>query len=657
MKKKETSIPRFRIFIVLGLFVVLFSVVFARAFQLQVLKAGELKRIASSQHTGSIVVRAKRGDIYDRNLNELAVSIEVDSIYAQPAKVASARGAARTLSPILGINARSLEKRMKSSRSFVWLKRQVDLKESERDVVAGIDGIGILKESRRYYPNRKLAGNLLGFTGVDSVGLEGVELYYDEILSGETRRVMGERDAMGRLLIFGDTYKEVRLQGMEVELTIDKTIQYIAEKALVKAVKASKAAAGIAIVMDPRTGEILALANAPTIDPNNFKKYTPSQWRNRAVTDVFEPGSVMKLFMIAAAIEEGVVKPSDIFFCENGSYRVADRVFHDTKKHGWLSVAQILKYSSNIGSAKIGEELGPERLYRYLLAFGFADRTGVDLPGEASGSLSHYNDWSKVTLETVSFGQGISSTGIQLVSGMSAIANGGFLMRPYAVKAIRDPRGVVVKETDPVITRRVVSERTAATITRLLVGVTREGGTGWRAAVDGFEVAGKTATAQKPDLKNGGYMKGVFISSFLGFVPAANPRLVILVVLDEPGGEHYHGGTVAGPPFREIATRSLSYLGVFPDNPLGAQGQTGAPKVRLASARGLKPAYRVAEDPGEALSTAVPDFRGRTMRVVLRMAKASSIDVEVKGSGRAVSQRPKPGSSPPDKGRVVVWFQ
>ena len=487
------------------------------------------------------------------------------------------------------------------------------------------------------------------------MGLEGVELYYDEILRGETRKIVGERDAMGRLLIYGDKDLEVPLQGLEVELTIDKTIQYIAEKALRKAVKRYEADGGMVIVMDPRTGEILALANEPTIDPNNFRKYTPSQWRNRTITDAFEPGSVLKSFLIAAAIEEEVVKSNDIFFCENGSYRVADRVFHDTKKHGWLSVAQILKYSSNIGSAKIGEALGPEKLYRYLKSFGFAAKTGVDLPGEAVGMLRHYDDWSGVTLETVSFGQGISSTGMQLVSGMSAIANGGLLMKPYIVRAIKDPMGRVVKETSPVIMRRVISERTAATLSRLLNGVTDSDGTGWRAAVDGFAVAGKTGTAQKPNLKDGGYLKGAFMSSFLGFVPASKPRLAILVMLDEPGGINYHGGVVAGPVFSDIASKSLPYMGVFPDSPAlaGAIGRSfgGERRFTLASADGG--ALIQGSTPADQT---VPDFSGMSMRMVMRMAARGSLDLDIRGNGTAVKQRPRAGSGLPEK-PVVVWFK
>ena len=399
-----------RVAVVTAVLLCLFAAILLRAFHLQVIGSDSYKKRADDQHIASITVRSKRGDIYDRNSSELAVSVDVDSVYAKPVDIESPRAAAKKLSSMLGLKTRKVEKSLRSGRGFVWLKRQVDLTGEEREKLLSIEGVNLVKEPRRYYPHTSLASNLLGFTGVDSVGLEGLELYYDDMLRGSVRKVVGQRDAKGRLLMYEDADKASPIEGLRVELTIDKTIQYIAEKELKSAIDSSGAKGGMAVVMDPYTGEMLALANMPTFDPNNYRKYTSAEWRNKSVTDVSEPGSVLKAFLMAAAIEEGVVEKNDIFYCENGKYRVANRTIHDSKKHGWLSVAQILKYSSNIGSLKVGRKLGPERLYRYLLAFGFTNKTGLDLPGEASGRLSHYSDWSKVTLETVSFGQGISTT-------------------------------------------------------------------------------------------------------------------------------------------------------------------------------------------------------------------------------------------------------
>jgi cell division protein FtsI (penicillin-binding protein 3) len=637
-----------RLYCVLGLFFVCFSAIIFRAFQLQVMDARDLKAMAMRQHKRTFNVQSKRGDIYDRNFKELAVSIEVDSVYAHAAKIDSPREAARVLAPVLSMNRREIEKKISSAANFVWLKRQVDLKDEERKLLSGIEGVGITKESRRYYPNRKLAANLIGFTGLDASGLEGIELHYDEMLRGVSHKFVGEKDARGMPMVFEDFDKTVPVKGMEVGLTIDKTIQYVAEKALMNAVESSGAKGGEVLVMNPMTGEVLAMASVPTFDPNDFSSAAPRHWRNKTVTDVFEPGSVFKLFLISAALEDNAVKTHDGFFCENGSYGVADRVFHDHDKYGWLTVSQILKYSSNIGSAKIADRLGKNQLYRYLKAFGFGEKTGIDLPGESAGSLRPLKNWSGVTLATVSFGQGVSVTGLQLVTALSAIANGGFLMKPYVVRSVRDATGAVVSETNPTIVRRVVSEETARKMTDMLIGVTKEGGTGVEASFDEFEVAGKTGTAQKPDFKRGGYLKDAYVASFFGFVPARSPRLAIFVAIDEPRGEHY-GGTVAGPVFREIAEKSLSYMGVFRERPASRE-------LKFTEAKASKGVTAPAGDE-EFGPAAVPDFTGKTVRSVLRMAKGRSFDVNVMGSGKAVSQKPAPGRNLPTKGPVVVFFQ
>ncbi len=662
-KKKAPDYLTYRIFAVLGFFVLFFAAIFLRAFDLQVFDGERLRKMARSQHIKTLNIQPKRGDIFDRNLKELAVSVEVDSIYARPANIANPRATALTLAPMLSMGSSEVEKRLRAGKSFVWLKRQVELKDGDRARIAGIEGIGLTKESRRYYPNRHLAANLIGFTGLDSTGLEGIELYYDSILKGIAKNVTGERDAMGRVMLYEDMEKKAPGRGMEVELTVDKTIQYIAENALKKAVESYKAKGATALVMNPHTGEVLAMANYPNFDPNDISGAGPRLWRNKTITDAFEPGSILKLFLVSAALEENIVQPKNRIWCENGKYRVADRVFHDTKEHGWLTVEEVIKYSSNIGAAKIGEKLGIERLIKYLRAFGFGEKTGIDLPGEGRGSFGDYRRGSGVALCTISFGHGVSATNIQLVSALSAIANGGFLMKPYTVRSIKDPNGNTISENNPVIIRRVISKEAAAKMTDMLITVTHGGGTGGNAAIDGFQVAGKTGTAQKPDLKKGGYLEDGYISSFMGFVPARNPKLAILVTVDEPMGEHY-GGAVAAPVFREIASEGLSYMGAFPDQPM-PKG-TDAPLTVKAATPPSPPYTRggtggsVNEDvlaEAAPVGPGVPDFTGKTVRAVLKMAQEKSIEVEIAGSGKAISQSLAPGRGNPSSARVKVFFR
>ncbi|MBI5286868.1 MAG: penicillin-binding protein [Deltaproteobacteria bacterium] len=549
------------------------------------------------------------------------------------------------LVPILSVARDELEGRLRTGKPFVWLKRGIDL--SEAKGINDMNGVGILKEGKRFYPHPHLASHLIGFVGVDSQGLEGVELFYDSYIKGSPRVFRGERDGRGGEMVLVDMEKNSPSRGMDVVLTIDKTIQYITEKELQKAVSTTKAKGGLAIVMDPRTGEILAMTNAPSFDPSAFWKYKPSIWRNRAITDSFEPGSVFKVFLLAAALVEGMVNPKSLFFCENGIYKVADRTFHDVKRFGWLTLPQVIKYSSNIGAAKMGERLGKRGLYRYIREFGFGAKTGIDMPGEAVGSIHPPDEWSAVSIDTISFGQGLSVTGIQLVTAMSAVANGGYLMKPFVVKKILGKDGKAVKDFNPEVRRRVIPEETAKKVTAILKEVTREGGTGVKAAIDGFEVAGKTGTAQKPDLLTGGYKEGGYISSFLGFVPADAPRLTILVLLDEPEGEFY-GGAIAAPVFKDIAVQVLPYLGVFPEG-LDRPPLNYMAKISTEEATGEGERYE------DNTSSLTPDFSGKTIRYVLRMAREIPMEVKVIGSGRAIAQRPRPGEriAPGSEGEVV----
>jgi cell division protein FtsI (penicillin-binding protein 3) len=640
-KNMDKKWLRVRIFTVLTIFLILFVFVTARAFQLQVIHQGKLEAKANSQHLKTINILAERGGVYDRNFSELGITVKADSVYADPSRIGDPEAVAERIASLISTDRRSVEKKLSARRRFVWLKRQIDLTGEERAALANIEGIGLLKESRRFYPAPQLGSNLIGFVGLDSTGLEGVELKYNRYLAGGGVKVHGERDALGREMLFDGMEKSHSSRGNDVVLTIDKTVQYIAEKELAKVVAATGSKAGMAIVMDPNTGEVLAMANAPTFDSNHFWNHRPDEWRNRAITDSYEPGSTFKAFLLAAALEEGVVKPNDIFFCENGAYDVADRTFHDVKKHGWLSVANTIKYSSNICAIKLGERLGERRFLRYLDDMGFGRKTGIDLPGEASGVVRRFKG-SDVSLATISFGQGVSTTAIQLVNGISTIANGGFLMKPYLTKAIIAPDGVVVKEYNPTVVRRVFSEETMMMARSILKGATESGGTGVKAALAEIDVAGKTGTAQKPDLIHGGYASGKYVSSFLGFAPADSPRLAVVVLIDEPAGDFY-GSTVAAPVFREIVKQSLAYMGVYPKSDEGNIPRLVSLNRKVALA-GVQEGR-------------VPDFRNKSMRMVLRVANDVKLKVKVVGSGRAVSQVPLAGSEIYHGGVVEVRFQ
>ncbi|MEK7688664.1 MAG: penicillin-binding transpeptidase domain-containing protein [Deltaproteobacteria bacterium] len=633
----KEAIPwlRFRVITIFLLFVFIFIVIFIKAFQLQVLERSKLKARADDQHLKTMNIIPIRGTLYDRGMHELAVSMEVDSVYAQPGRIDNIKKTASLLAAALSMDKREIEAKFTSGKSFVWIKRQLDFIKAEEVKGLNIRGVGFIKEGKRFYPTPHIASHLIGFVGLDSKGLEGIELGYDEYMAGTSARFIGERDALGNEILFRNSDKEA-YRGKDLILTIDKTIQYIAEKELLKVVSSANAKGGMVIVMVPRTGEILAIANSPQFNPDIFFEYNnPNIWRNRAITDTFEPGSTFKAFLLAALFEEGAARPDDLFFCENGNYVVADRTFHDVKKFGWLSLAQIIKYSSNIGAAKAGDRLGKERMHRYIKDFGFGNRTGIGLPGEALGSVPPLKQWSKVSLGNISFGQGISATGIQLLSAFSAIANKGYLMKPYVVKKIVNGKGDVIEEIRPSVVRRVISEETANRVTGILKTVTEKDGTGAKAAIAGFEVAGKTGTAQKPDFSQGGYTADKYVSSFIGFAPADNPELAILVAVDEPAIGFY-GGQIAAPVFKEIASQSLSYLGIF------SKGRRANPDKQPDRLLYAAQNTDSSDEEGEDLFH-MPDLRDKTMRSVLRLVREIPLDIKISGSGKAVYQKPLPG--------------
>ncbi|MBW2121703.1 MAG: transpeptidase family protein, partial [Deltaproteobacteria bacterium] len=534
---------------------------------------------------------------------------------------------------------------------FVWLQRKIAPKKAEMIRKLELPGVGFVKESRRYYPNLALAANVLGFVGMDSQGLEGIELQYERYLRGSPRLVVLELDARGREIVIQDPVSPAELSSCSLVLTIDRDIQYIVKRALSQAVSRTRARSGMAVVMDPRTGEILAMASRPTFNPNLLSNYDPNSVRNRVITDIFEPGSIFKVFLLAAALQERVVKRNDIFFCYNGVYRIGRETIHDHKKYGWLTLQKVIKFSSNIGATQIGLRVGARRLDRYIRSFGFGSLTGVDLPGEVRGIVRSPERLSKVGLANSSFGQGISVTAIQLISALSAIANGGTLMRPYIVDRIVDPRGRVIKYFHPQARRRVISPETSLEVTRIMKQVVEPGGTGTAAAVPGYEVAGKTGTAQKIDRLLRKYADDRHIGSFMGFVPADDPRLAILVVIDEPKGTPYGGG-VAAPVFKAIAQQTLQYLNVPPSRgTLVARKEKRRKHPARPTKRKTQP--QVVRGGSEGL---MPDLSGLTLRAALRGLVERNLDIRVSGEGVLFEQNPRPGARLKEGGTCYLKF-
>lgn len=641
MKRKSINWFKVRIIFLSFLLSICFVMIAGRMFQLQVLKKEQLYKLAAQQHHVQIPLVPKRGTIYDDKNNELAVSIEVDSVYADARKIEDVKKTANDLASILQIDREELKQRLKSRRPFEWVQRKISSKEVEQIKALKLPGIHFLKENRRFYPNSQLAAHLVGFVGLDSKGLEGIEYQYDALLNGANHVMTTAKDALGREIVMGKGAFKKEDHYRNIVLTIDKLIQHITEIELSRGVEKWGAKGGMAIVMDPFTGKVLAMASYPTFNPNEFIRYRSKHWRNWAVSDVFEPGSLFKAFLAAAAIEEQVVRPSDSFFCENGSYVVYDRTIHDTSKHGWLTFQQIIKFSSNIGASKVGEKMGKERYYRYISAFGFGEKTRVGLPGEGKGIVRHPRYWPPVALDTISFGQGISVTGIQLVTALSAIANGGSLMKPYVVEKIMNEKGEVIQSFQPEVVRKVISEETARKVTALLKATTEKGGTGEEAVPAGYEIAGKTGTAQKVDSILGGYAEDRYLSGFIGFAPAEEPKLVLLVIVDEPQGNNY-GGVVAAPIFKAVTEKVLSYLHVVPRGTMIVRNEKD---LTPQKAIWVNPPMIEEVKVGKGAGTLVmPDLTGLSMRNALSRMEGKGLIIKVSGNGKVVEQNPRPGT-------------
>lgn len=538
-----------------------FLVICFQLVRLQVVEAPVLADRAAKQHHKTIRLGGERGTITDRHGAILARNMEVPSITANPASISNPANVARTLARLLPASQKTLKKNLSNGRHFSWLARRTSPEVARKVMDLNIKGIYKVPESRRFYPKGELLSHTIGFAGLDNQGLAGVEQTYNSKLKGEDVTYVVERDALGRSVFPADSVYERPSHGADLTLTIDETIQHHAERELDLAMETTQAKSGSVIIMDPHTGEILALAVRPRFDPNRSGQFGPGDYRNRVVTDPYEPGSVMKIFLAAAAMDSGVVRLDELIDCEMGRMPMRGGAMHDTHPYGEIPFSQVLSKSSNIGSAKVAMRMGKNKLYAALTRFGFGSRTGIELPGESGGILPATSRWSGRSLASIAIGQELAVTPLQLVTAASVVANGGWLMRPYLVREVH--QGDETIRFTPHRERRVISEKTATELREALVAVTEKGGTAPKGAVPGYRVAGKTGTAQKAVPGQKGYAKGKYVSSFLGMIPAENPRLVILVVIDEAKGKYY-GGTVAAPVFRGIARPVLHYLGVHP---------------------------------------------------------------------------------------------
>jgi cell division protein FtsI (penicillin-binding protein 3) len=648
---------RVRVWLMGAVFLAGLVAVFTRAVALQVHQNDRLREMARDQYIREVEIAARRGDIVDRVGAPLAQSVDVDSIWADPTELSELKSSAKELAKALGLDAKDLRERFEKAKRFVWVKRQAKPEEVAKVKALGLSGIGFSKEPRRFYPQRELAGHVVGLVGKEGKGLDGLELAFEEELSGQAVRREGFRDAKGRKLVTQRLDDAALRSGATLTLTLDGRIQYMAEKALARAVDDAKATAGMAVVLDPKTGELLALANFPQLNPNTPNEAHAEAFRNRSVTDAFEPGSTFKAFVVAAALEEKVISESSLFDCENGAWRVGRHTINDTHPHEILTPGKILQVSSNIGAAKIGQKLGRERFVDYSARFGFGDRLGLGMPGEGKGVVPFPK--AEISLVTESFGQGLTATAVQLASAYGALANGGVLMRPYLVSKVADPDGLVILENQPTALRRVVSQRTANSVVSMLEAVVEKGGSGTKARMDQYRVSGKTGTSQKADPVARGY-SDKRIASFIGMVPAENPRVVVLVVIDEPKTDVY-GGLVAAPAFKEIATAAMPYLGVLPSRtaPEVATAKNLA-KVEEVNDRTTNPVLAaianldtVTENGISEGAVRVPDLSGKSARKAVAQLLATTLEPHLSGTGRVKSQQPRAGALV-DKGTRVT---
>jgi cell division protein FtsI (penicillin-binding protein 3) len=678
MKEEKVHV---RLLIVAGVALLWMTAVFGRLGYLQLVRHSDYLARAQRQQQRTIEITPKRGAIYDRNMHPLAMSVPVESAFAVPFEIGDNKiMAARLLSGVLGIPRDVLETRFESGGSFVWVSRKLPPDKAEAVRALNLKGVYLQSENQRYYPKRELAAHILGFVDLDEKGLAGIEYGLDSLIRGKGEKIVVMADARQRWFDGGSAQKD---QGANVVLTIDEKIQYIAERELAAAIAKTHAMAGTVIVQNPNNGAILALANWPKFNPNSPNDAKPEARMDRAVSAIYEPGSTFKLITLAAAFDQNLTRPEEVFNCENGAVYIAGHRIRDHKPFGMLTVSDILAKSSDVGAIKIALRLGAPKFYEYIRGFGFGQQTGVDLPGESKGILRKLDNWTPVSIGSISMGQEVGVTPLQLITAVSAIANGGTLYKPHVVAEVkRGPEPLPITGTlGPGEPKEVIRPETAATLRRLMEGVVLNG-TGLRARLDGWTSAGKTGSAQKIDPATGRYSPTQLIASFSGFAPINDPAVTILVSLDSPVGLH-EGGEVAAPVFKRIAEQVLPYLDVPRDVPLSPKlmqaaykrnqaddeqsledftpvdfsaqpEQMPAPESGEKKAENSQPAVTVALDEGGDI--AVPDFRGKTMRDVTEMCLRLGLEPVLVGSGLAMDVAPASGAKVRRGAKITVRF-
>ncbi len=646
------AILKRRILVAAALFGVWVVGVEARLVYLQVFRHADLVARATRQQMRTIAAPAKRGDILDRRGHLLATSVDADSIYAVPSEIDHGEVVAARLCAALGDckdrEQQALADRLGRQKAFAYVRRQVSPDEARHVGALELEGIGFIKESRRFYPNKELAASLLGYVGVDGNGLSGLEWAYDPQIAGKPGTVLIQTDARRHAF---SRFERPPTSGATVELTIDEYLQHIAERELHAGVVLNRAAGGSAIVLDPRTGEILAMANEPTFNPNAYQEFGEMARRNRAVQDLYEPGSTFKIVTASAAVEDKVMSADAVIDTSPGQIQIGSSVVHDDAHHnyGRLSVTDVIVKSSNVGAIKIGFQVGANRLSRYMSLFGFGHPVSPDFPGESPGIVWPPEKWTERVLASVSMGYQVAVTPLQMVTAVGAVANGGQFVEPRVLRAVyRDGRRFAVQ---PKIVRRTISADTAATITRIMEGVV-ERGTGQPAQIPGYTIAGKTGTAHK--LVDQHYSNSDYNASFVGFLPSRNPAVAIIVVVDSPHGTNgYYGAQVAAPIFKRIAEAALQYLGVAPTinpaAPVVVERRDGGPgQQRASEVEASRPIVSLVADgpPGT-----VPDLRGMSAREAVGRLARLGLSAHVAGDGFVVSQDPAPGE-PLEPGRI-----
>jgi cell division protein FtsI (penicillin-binding protein 3) len=632
---------RGRLFVAAAMFIIWAAGIQARLLYLQVHRHHDLQSRAENQSARTMEISAKRGDILDRYGRVLAYSVDADSVYGVPSEIENAGKAASMLCAALTDCAPreqdALTARLRQKRAFVYVRRRVTPPQARRIADLDLQGIGFIKEDRRFYPKKELAAQLLGFVGVDNKGLAGIEAAYDSDISGALGKLLYQTDARGRAF---SRLERPPTAGATVELTIDEYLQHVAERELRAAVAHNRAAGGTVMIMAPNTGEILALANEPTFNPNAFSSASPEHRRNRAVQDIYEPGSTFKVVTASAAIEEHVIGVDDVIDVSGGKLRFGSRVIDDTHNYGSLTFTDVMVKSSNVGAIKVGLRLGPERLGVYARRFGFGRALSPDFPGETTGIVWDPRKLDTSALASMSMGYQVGVTPLQMVAAVSSVANGGDLMQPRVVRAlVRDGKRTDVK---PTILGRTISKDTAATLTGIMEQIV-ERGTATYAQIDGYTIAGKTGTAAK--LVNGRYSNSDYYASLVGFFPSRNPVATLIVVIDSPHGHGYYGGPIAGPVFQRIAEATLRHLGVPPT--------LNAPAPVLVTRRSDRPDIRTARSEQEASIVQVgangdvrdlPDLRGLSAREALRILTKIGLTARLTGNGVVTAQLPAPGT-------------